>query len=86
MQDWQQRQTRVAARLRRVEGQVRALHDMVLTEDDCERVMQQMAAARKALDRSFYELVACVLERALADARPDKSRLAEITQLLACYA
>jgi CsoR family transcriptional regulator, copper-sensing transcriptional repressor len=48
--------------------------------------MQQMAAARKALDRSFYELVACVLERALADARPDKSKLAEITQLLARYA
>lgn len=68
MSDWLDDKNQVLARLRRVEGQVRAIGGMVEREEDCERIAQQMAAARKALDRSFYDMMACMLKREMAAA------------------
>jgi DNA-binding FrmR family transcriptional regulator len=48
-------------RLARVEGQLRGIQKLVAlaaTPADCDAVAQQMAAARKALDRSFVQLLA----------------------------
>jgi DNA-binding FrmR family transcriptional regulator len=47
-------------RLARVEGQLRGIQKLVALADqpsDCDAVAQQMAAARKALDRSFVQLL-----------------------------
>jgi DNA-binding FrmR family transcriptional regulator len=47
-------------RLARVEGQLRGIQRLVALADapsDCDAVAQQMAAARKALDRSFVQLL-----------------------------
>ena len=47
-------------RLARVEGQLRGVQRLIAMADkpaDCEAVAQQMAAARKALDRSFVQLL-----------------------------
>lgn len=89
MNEWSERKGAVLARLRRVEGQVRAIGGMVEREEDCERVVQQMAAARKALDRAFFDLVACLTQRELADAGVASPaalrRLARINDLLARY-
>lgn len=60
-------------RLKRVEGQLRGIQHMVETGTDCAKIAQQLTAARKALDRSFYEMVSCSLVAALADA-PDLER------------
>ena len=49
------------ARLARIEGQVRALRRMVSTDEPCESIAQQLSAARKALDRAFYEMVSCMI-------------------------
>ena len=49
-------------RLRRVEGQVRAVQRMIEEGSDCEPIAQQLAAARKALDKVFFELIACAIE------------------------
>jgi DNA-binding FrmR family transcriptional regulator len=49
-------------RLRRVEGQLRAVQRMIEEGNDCEPIAQQLAAARKALDRTFFELMACAIE------------------------
>jgi len=68
MSDWHEDKTQILARLKRVEGQVRAISGMVEREEDCERIAQQMAAARKALDRSFYDMMACMLKREMATA------------------
>ncbi len=80
---------RVLARLRRAEGQVRGVAAMVEREDDCERVAQQLAAVRKALDRAFYDVMACATRRALADAgvtdETASSEVARVTELLARY-
>jgi DNA-binding FrmR family transcriptional regulator len=48
-------------RLARVEGQLRGIQKLVALADapgDIDAVAQQMAAARKALDRSFVQLLA----------------------------
>lgn len=89
MDEWQTSKDRVLARLKRVEGQVRALNGMVEREEDCEKVVQQLAAARKALDRTFFDLMACVTRRELTEAGlSDKNvnhKLDELTRLLARY-
>jgi len=49
------------ARLARIEGQVRAVRRMIADDDPCENIAQQLSAARRALDRAFYEMVSCML-------------------------
>ena len=47
-------------RLARIEGQLRGVQKLIALADvpaDCKAVAQQMAAARKALDRSFVQLL-----------------------------
>ncbi len=89
MSDWNEGKTQVLARLRRAEGQVRAVIGMVEREEDCERVTQQLAAARKALDRAFYDLMACMTRRELEAAglsgRKAHDGVRHITELLARY-
>lgn len=52
-------------RLRRIEGQVRALAQMVDSGRPCEDIAQQMSAARKAMDKAFYRLMACSMLEAV---------------------
>ena len=49
-------------RLKRVEGQLRAVQRMIEEGSDCDPIAQQLAAARKALDKAFFELMACAIE------------------------
>src|SRR5690606_27595115 len=56
----------VVNRLKRIEGQVRGLIEMVQSERSCEEVAQQMSAARKAMDKAFYRMMACNLMDAVA--------------------
>lgn len=73
-------------RLRRIEGQLRGLQRLVEEEADCEQVVQQLAAARKALDKAFYQAIACALEQELDPLAPQaRVPIAHYTQLLAKY-
>ena len=45
-------------RLRRVEGQVRGIQQMLLEGRECRDVVTQISAARKALDQAGFRLVA----------------------------
>jgi CsoR family transcriptional regulator, copper-sensing transcriptional repressor len=49
-------------RLKRVEGQLRGIQSMLESGVDCEQVALQMSASRKALDKAFFEMVACAIE------------------------
>jgi DNA-binding FrmR family transcriptional regulator len=52
-------------RLARVEGQLRGIQKLVALAEhpaDCDAVAQQMAAARKALDRSFVQLLSASIQ------------------------
>lgn len=53
----------LVARLRRIEGQLRGVQAMIAAGEECEPVAQQLSAARKALDKAFFELIACAIER-----------------------
>jgi CsoR family transcriptional regulator, copper-sensing transcriptional repressor len=50
-------------RLKRVEGQLRGIQNLIETEVDCEKIAQQLAASRKALDKTFFAMVGCMLEQ-----------------------
>lgn len=86
----QQDKAAMMLRLKRVEGQLRGIQKMIEEDADCERVAQQMSAARKGLDRAFYEMVACMLEHQLTEAVGRKpqvhARIGEMTRLLAKFA
>jgi DNA-binding FrmR family transcriptional regulator len=56
----------VVNRLKRIEGQVRALIEMVESGRPCEDVAQQMSAARKAMDKAFYRMMACSVMEAVS--------------------
>jgi DNA-binding FrmR family transcriptional regulator len=56
------------ARLARIEGQVRALRRMIEEGRTCENIAQQLSAARRALDRAFYEMVSCMIRHEPAGA------------------
>ncbi len=73
-------------RLKRVEGQVRGVQAMIERNADCEDIAQQLAAARKALDRAFFQLMACAIEHGEMSTAPgetDSERVHRITRALA---
>lgn len=73
-------------RLARVEGQVRGVRKLVEEGADCERVAQQMAAARAALDKAFHEMLGCMLDQAAEQQSPEGRELLEqVRHLLARY-
>lgn len=75
-------------RLARVEGQIRGIQKLIAADEDCEKVLQQMTASRSALDRAFFEMLACVIEAGVLEvATPESSeRMAEVRRLLSKYA
>lgn len=78
-------QRAIAMRLRRVEGQVRGVLRMVEEGEACEDIAQQLSAARQALDRAFYELMACSLESEIGDGLADAARQARVAGLLRTF-
>ncbi|MCC6211265.1 MAG: metal-sensing transcriptional repressor [Burkholderiales bacterium] len=74
------------ARLARIEGQVRAVRRMIGNDDACEGIAQQLAAARKALDRAFYEMVSCMIrQEPPRGLRARGERAGRVAQLLARF-
>lgn len=79
-------------RLARIEGQLRGVQKLIALAEqpaDCDAVAQQMAAARKALDRSFVQLLsASVLTQSgnAADLDAAKASAAHLAALLDKFA
>ncbi len=57
----------IIPRLRRIEGQVGGITRMIEADRECRDVIQQIAAASKALDRVAYKLLASHLRSCLLD-------------------
>lgn len=87
--EWESNKAALVRRLKRVEGQVRGLQAMIERDAECEDIAVQMSAARKALDRTFYNMLSCVIERELncnrLDAEDARERLKYATELLSRY-
>jgi DNA-binding FrmR family transcriptional regulator len=79
----------VVNRLKRIEGQVRGLIEMVETGRSCEDVAQQMSAARKAMDKAFYRMMACSVMEAVTVSDNENDTFREVersTRILEKYA
>jgi DNA-binding FrmR family transcriptional regulator len=79
----------LVVRLRRVEGQLRGIQGMIEHGNDCEAIAQQFSAARKALDKAFYEMLACALEHpqfAPTNGEGEDERVQRIARTLARFA
>lgn len=79
----------VINRLKRIEGQVRGLIDMVDGGRPCEDVAQQMSAVRKAMDKTFYRMMACTVMEAVATTEAAEHTLHDVeraTRILERYA
>ena len=72
------RKRALVLRLKRAEGQLRGIQNLIENDADCEKVAQQLSAARKALDKSFFALVGCVISQ--GDVPTD-----EVSEMLSKY-
>ncbi len=83
-----QQKSEMLKRLARVEGQVRGVQKLIDQDEDCEKIIQQMTAARKALDKAFHEMLACVIEaNVCANEGPVLAeRMAQVRSLMSKYA
>lgn len=74
------------ARLARIEGQVRAVRRMIEADQTCEDIAQQLAAARKALDRAFYEMVSCMIRsESPTELQARRAQAGRVAELLARF-
>ena len=72
----------ILLRLRRAEGQLRGIQRMVEQGDDCQRIAQQFAAVRSALDATYLRMTMCVAEQGMAALWTDGGNAAEGPQAL----
>jgi DNA-binding FrmR family transcriptional regulator len=82
----------VILRLKRIEGQLRGIQAMIEAGADCEKVVQQITASRRALDKAFFHVLACAVQGApepgapaSASGRARDKRLRHAAELLAKF-
>lgn len=80
---------RLLARLARVEGQLRGIQKMISEDEECEKIAQQIGAARGALNKAFADQMSCAVSRTLAgygcDTEAVRNEVHEVLALLAKY-
>ena len=67
-------------RLKRIEGQLRGIQAMIQAGEDCEKVVQQISASRRALDKAFFNVLACAMQ-----SDPGDKRVKHAAELLAKF-
>ena len=67
-------------RLKRIEGQLRGIQAMIEAGEDCEKVVQQISASRRALDKAFFNVLACAMQ-----SEPGDKRVRHAAELLAKF-
>jgi DNA-binding FrmR family transcriptional regulator len=77
----------VTHRLRRIQGQVGAILEMIESDRSCEDIAQQMSAVRKAMDKAFYRMMTCSVMEAAGVCEIDRLKeLERSTRILERYA
>lgn len=77
-------------RLKRVEGQLRGVQQLIENEASCEAVAQQMSAARRALEKAFHVMVGCMLEQQMEQdhgpaTKKSREGVRHVTDILSRY-
>ena len=76
------RQQEMVLRLKRVEGQLRGIQAMILAGEDCEKIVQQISASRRALDKAFFNVLSCAIQ---SEAPAGDKRVRHAAELLAKF-
>jgi DNA-binding FrmR family transcriptional regulator len=79
----------IVLRLKRIEGQLRGIQNMIEAGSDCEDIAQQLSASRKALDKAFFELLACAIKHPQFSAtrgEKQEARVERVARALAKFA
>ncbi len=80
---------RLIDRLARVEGQLRGIQKMIRDDVECEKIAQQIGAARGALKKAFADQMTCAVARTLAgygcDTEDVRNEVRDVLDLLAKY-
>ncbi len=71
----------VIKRLRRIEGQIRGVQQMLTDRRDCRDVVTQISAAGKALDQAGFVLVAAGLTWCLADPKRSQAEGYDVSDI-----
>jgi len=58
---------KILNRLRRAHGQLAAVIDAVDDDQHCEKIVQQLSAVSKAVDRAAFLVIASALQECLSD-------------------
>lgn len=74
----------IIARLARVEGQVRAVQRMLDERRDCHAIVQQLGAARTALEHATAQLMVSSLAQCIRNAKNGNDEV-EIQKLMATF-
>ena len=72
----------IVPRLRRIEGQVRGIARMVQEQRYCIEIIQQLTAARKALDQVSLQVMNGHINTCVSDAIRRRDGEAKITELM----
>ena len=75
-------------RLKRIEGQLRGIQAMIEAAEDCEKIVQQVSASRRALDKVFFNVLACAIQSDAPGApsgKPTDRRVRQAAELLAKF-
>lgn len=70
----------LVTRLKRIEGQLRGIQAMIDGAEDCEKIVQQVTASRRALDKVFFNVLACAIK-----SDPSNRKVQEAARLLAKF-
>jgi DNA-binding FrmR family transcriptional regulator len=70
----------VKKRLRRVEGQVRGVLNMMEEEKNCKDVVSQLSAVRNAVDKAIAYIVAVNLERCILEEKASGKDTGKLVQ------
>jgi DNA-binding FrmR family transcriptional regulator len=61
----------ILKRIARIEGQLRGIQKLIVEDADCEKIAQQMSAARKALEKSHHLMLSCMIEEEIFEQAPE---------------
>jgi DNA-binding FrmR family transcriptional regulator len=73
-------------RLRRIEGQLRGIQAMIEKDAECESIVQQLSASRRALDKAFFNMLACAIQSDAHGAESSKAASKQIEHAAALLA
>lgn len=80
--------TQVVTRLRRAQGQLGGVIQMIEDGRDCKDVLTQLAAVSRALDRAGFKIIATGLEQCVSNTDPETAQVdrAELEKLFLALA